>query len=77
MLNDSKIGAALYHLQKIAIVDEVVPQETIEQAYIHEVVHWILFLMGSEKAEDEQFVDVFAHLLYQAMKTMEYEAWPT
>lgn len=71
ILKDNKIGGALYHRQEIIHVDQGVPIETIEQAYVHEVVHWILFIMNNKLINDEEFVDLFAHLLYQALTTME------
>ena len=61
------IGEADYRQQKIVLDDSVCTQEILEQSYIHELVHWILFLMNrQELRNDEDFVDTFAHLIYQA-----------
>lgn len=59
-------------------------EEMIEQTFLHELVHNILYL-GFDKYEitsktlraDEHFVDLFAQLLYQALSTMEYPNEPT
>jgi len=48
------------------------PQSWIEQAFLHELVHDILYHMESEKNDDEKFVNLFASLLHQALTTMEY-----
>ena len=64
------IGEARYAKQQIAINMKAAPQDTVNQTFIHELTHWILFIMGkNELCNDEQFVDVFAHLLCQAFKT--------
>ena len=44
----------------------------IEQTFWHEVVHYILVHMGQDElTAEEAFVDGFAHLLHQAITTME------
>jgi hypothetical protein len=63
------IGEALYHIQKIALDPDATPPQTTEQAYVHEAVHWILYIMNDPARTDERFVDSFAHLLYQALNT--------
>ena len=64
------IGEAQYGTQKIVIDPSVAPAETTEQAFWHELIHWILFIMNEDKLRNhEKFVDVFAHLLYQAVKS--------
>ena len=45
-------------------------ESCIEQTYLHEVVHFILGAMGEDKLNDnEKFVDTFAGLLHQILKT--------
>ncbi len=64
------IGKADYEHQEIVIDTSVAPRETTEQAYLHELVHYILYIMGKhDLRNDEAFVDLFAHLLYQAKET--------
>lgn len=41
----------------------------LEQTYVHELVHAILFTMGDAGPHDEKFVDGFAALLHQYMNT--------
>jgi hypothetical protein len=71
------IGQALYASQRIILDTEHTPQETTEQSFYHEKVHWILHTMGEIKLRDtEKFVDVFAHLLYQSDVTAKYKEEP-
>ena len=48
-------------------------RDTIEHTYLHEMVHFILYYMGNELYEDEQFVDMFSGLLHQALKSQQGE----
>lgn len=64
------IGEARYHDQKILLDMSVAPTDSTEQAFYHELVHWILYVMNEdEMRNNEKLVDVIGHLLYQAMKT--------
>ena len=67
------IGEAVYSKQLIYLDKNAVPvNETVEQAYLHELVHWILYVMNEDQLKDnEKFVDIFAHLLYQAISSGE------
>jgi hypothetical protein len=50
--------------------DEILKKQQVEHNFFHELVHAILTAMGEEEINaNEQFVDVFAGLLYQALKT--------
>lgn len=71
MIRDHKmIGESIYHLQQIVMDAGATPDQTTEQSYIHEVVHWILFVMNEyDLRTNEKFVDVFAHLLFQALSS--------
>jgi predicted SprT family Zn-dependent metalloprotease len=55
-------------------------QEQNEHAFLHELVHFILYHAQSAYKnkdsymhQDEDFVDLTANLLHQALTTMEYE----
>lgn len=49
-------------------------QQSVEQTFCHELTHSILHMMGEQKLYDnEKFVDLFGHLLHQALTTMEYK----
>jgi hypothetical protein len=60
---------------------EVVPvtKEMQEHSFLHELTHFLLY--NAEDARnnkvllhsDEGFVDLFSHLLHQALTTMEYD----
>lgn len=64
------IGEARYAKQQIAINMQAAPEDTVNQTFVHELTHWILFIMNrKDLCDDEKFVDVFAHLLCQAVKT--------
>lgn len=49
------------------------PQTSVEQAFCHELTHFILQHMESDKNNDEIFVNLFGNLLHQALVTAEYE----
>lgn len=66
------LGQALYATQEIIIDPELARLQTTEQAYLHELIHWIFFMMGEhELRNNERIVDCFAHFLYQALTTSE------
>lgn len=78
-------GYASYRKNKIVMQSDghQVPlkPEQIEQTFLHELVHHISYHAGSAinhelkqgLHQNEDFVDLFAHLLHQALTTMEYE----
>ena len=64
------IGEARYAEQKIVIDPRVAGRDTTEETYYHELVHFILFIMNEDELRNnEKFVDIFAHFLYQAVKS--------
>ena len=49
-------------------------QEDTEQVYLHELTHAILLSLGKDSlSDDEPFVDTFASLLHQSIKTAKYQ----
>ena len=70
-------GLAKYITQEIllqpSLKGRIIPNEGIEQSFIHELVHHILHSMESKLRSDESFVNLFASLLHQALATMEYD----
>ena len=47
--------------------------DQIQESYCHEIVHWILNMMGENKLnDDEKMVSQFAQYLHQILKTSEY-----
>ena len=67
------IGKVVYIDQEIHIDDSVTAAQTTEQAYIHEVIHYIMFIMKKEELrKDEEFVDMLAHFIYQAFASAKY-----
>lgn len=64
------IGEARYVNQQIRLDPSVAPMQTLEQSFIHELVHWIFYVMGEEELRNnEKLVDLFAHFIYQARVT--------
>ena len=64
------IGQAIYQYQQIKLDKSASPTESIEQAFLHELTHWILYMMNEEDLRsNEKFVDLFAHFMYQSLKT--------
>jgi predicted SprT family Zn-dependent metalloprotease len=62
-------GMACYEEQKIYIDPEVPGLDMLKQTFVHEAVHFILYVMGrQELRQNEEFVDGFAHLAYQIIK---------
>lgn len=61
-----------------AVVELVSPgkgisKEIVEQTYCHELMHGIFTHAGKPKlSDDEEFVDICASLLHQALTTMRY-----
>lgn len=67
---NSRIGEANYFAQQITIDPTTPKKEMSEQAFYHELVHWILYIMNEDELrQNEKFVDIFGHLLYQYTKT--------
>lgn len=82
MLNDKELYAqANYRANQIDMATECIidgkrqklPQDKINAAFCHELIHWILQKMGDKKENDELFVETFANLLYQFIKTAKYK----
>lgn len=73
VFNHDVSGQALYrqNIIKIQPSSDAFPRtrDQIETTYLHEIIHWILHIMQEEKDDDEKFVQTFALLLHQAMKS--------
>ena len=68
------VGKANYRDQSISLDRSVARPQALEQAYLHELIHWILFMMNKDGLrKDEDFVDTFAHFLYQAHQMQDME----
>ena len=71
MINEKMYGKSDYQRQEIRIDPTAAPRQTIEQAFVHELVHWVLYIQNRHSLRnDEDFVDAFAHLMYQALETI-------
>jgi len=68
------LGEARYSEQAILLDTEASSKESTEQAFLHELVHWIFFLLGEDDLRNnERLVDTIAHLFYQYLETQEHE----
>jgi len=74
-LKDNR-GEALPRLNEITLQQDSPssprPQSDVEQAFCHELVHFILMHMESKLFNDEKFVNLFGNLLHQAFVSAEY-----
>lgn len=69
-------GTHNYYTKEITLQPEAKGQtrDAVEHAFFHELVHAILVQSGeSELNQNEKFIDIFAGLLHQAMKTAKYK----
>lgn len=76
MNRDDTVGEANHRSNTIRILPSTVTmprtQEQLEQTYLHELVHFILYYMKKEDLrKDEDFVDSFALAFHQALVTQE------
>lgn len=72
--SENALGLSDLQGNEILIAREVdskkVPIDRVEQTFVHELVHFILHNMNEKKlCYDEKFVDNFAGLLHQYLKT--------
>jgi hypothetical protein len=69
------IGFASYATQEIWIDPTAAPQQFTEQAYLHELTHWIFYMMNEDELRNnERLVDLFAHFLYQALSSAKFQS---
>ena len=79
-LDDSTgaFGRVLFRKNKVILqpsTDSVgIHHTSIEESFLHELVHWIFFMLSEDKdlGSNEKLVDGIAALLHQALTTMEY-----
>lgn len=78
MYENRRFGAACYESKWINLTPKSpahpITQSSLEHTFLHELVHMCLY--HTEQAalnENENFVDLFAGLLHQALTTMEYK----
>ena len=74
---DDNLGQARYRENLVLLQkrskDNPILKENQEQHFLHEKIHWILNIMNEhDLRNNEKFVDTFAHLLYQSIKSEKY-----
>lgn len=74
---DDSHGLAVFreNLIKILPKTESHPrtEDAIEATFYHELIHWILYMMGEDELKsNEKFIDNFSGLLHQFYKTAKY-----
>lgn len=63
-------GKIDYKNLKIYLDFDACAEGYLEQTFVHECVHWILYVMNNPLVKDEAFVDSFAQLAYQIIDSM-------
>ena len=76
--NDSATGLSIYRKNVIQLQKNnagvVRPQQQIELTFLHELLHFVFFMLGKDDLRsDEEFIITVSGLLHQAMTTAEYE----
>jgi hypothetical protein len=68
LIDTQKIaGEAIYSEQKI-VLDPTVPRDLLWQHFWHEVMHWIMYIMGEDDIRhNERIIDLSAHFIKQIM----------
>ena len=75
--DEDATGLALYRKNVIQLQKHNVgihrPQTQLESSFLHELMHYIFFMLGKDDLrKDEVLVDSIGRLLHQAMTTAEY-----
>lgn len=64
------LGECCYQNNLIKLHVGDIPRTHLEQNFCHELVHYILYMMGEDEVNNsEKFVDGFAHYLHQFMNS--------
>ncbi len=81
--NIERVAFASYRMNEIQLNPLLWSSKTPEQrehAFLHELTHFIIYYSGAAYKgktdymhQDEDFIDLTANLLHQAIKTMEFE----
>ncbi len=71
-------GTCSYESKWIKIVppsdSHPITQSSLEHTFVHELLHHCFYLTEQSKMNDnEEFIDLLAGLIHQALTTMEYE----
>jgi len=71
------LGEARYNDDEILVQNKCknprVTAESMEQTFLHELVHWFMLVMGEDELrKNEKFVDLLAVFLHQYLKSAEY-----
>jgi hypothetical protein len=66
------LGEARYPQQQILVDGDLLHDQSKQQNYCHELVHWILYVMSEDDLRNnEKFVETFSFFLHQALSTWE------
>lgn len=69
---DNHLGWADYSKNIIKLDGSKEWEGHIEETFLHELTHWILYSMEDELHKNEKFVSLFSCLLHQAFKSAKY-----
>lgn len=62
-------GIISYNNQNIKL-DKNLPENLLNQTFMHEIIHMILEEIGEKDLNNEKFVDLFSNALYQVFKKL-------
>jgi hypothetical protein len=66
------VGQADHNKMSIRIDPSEVSENVLGQSYVHEAIHIVFHIMGRpDLRDDEVFVDLLSHLVYQAIASCE------
>lgn len=69
------VAEAVYGKHEIVIDTTMLTPDGMRQAYYHELIHWIFYILNEETLRDnEKLVDTMGHLLFQAQQCSEYHS---
>lgn len=64
------VGEARYPDQLIILDTSTLGLQSLEQSYLHELVHWVFYILNEDEIRNnEKLVDQIAYLLHQSLQT--------
>jgi len=67
-LDGAKIMGEINLVTQTISIDSKLKKQRKEQVLVHEIVHGLLYEMGNEDWNNEEFVNPFSNILYQLLK---------
>lgn len=65
-----RLGEAKYPDQKIILDCSMQSIHSMEQTFLHELMHWIFYIMSEpELRNNEKLIDLLAHFIHQSRRS--------